>query len=56
MDGSRLFLQKYLEAGLPVGEGVAMFEIHFRDQSMEFSNTRTVHTCLIMAIIETRVR
>jgi len=28
MDGSRLFLQKNLEARLPVGEGVAMCESH----------------------------
>jgi len=28
MDGSRLFLKKYLEAGLPVEQGVAMLESH----------------------------
>jgi len=51
LDRSRLFLQKNLKAGLPAGEGVAMCESHFSDQGMELSNPRTIHTCLVMAIM-----
>jgi len=58
IDGPRLFLQEDLKAGLPVGERerVAMFKGHFCDQGMEFGCVRTVHTPLVMAIMETRVR
>ncbi len=54
-DGPRLFLQNDLNAGLPAGKGVSVFKGHFHDQGMEFNNARTVHSCLVVAIMETRV-
>jgi len=40
MDGSSLFLQKHLEAGLLTGKGVSVNNSHFCYQGMEFGNAK----------------
>jgi len=39
-----------------IASGKGSSQSHFSDQSMEFSNMRAVNACLVMAIMETRVR
>jgi len=55
-NGPRLFLQRDLKTGLPVGEEIAMVESHFHEKGMEFGNVGAVQTGLVMPIVETRVR
>ncbi len=55
LDSSRLLLQEHLEAGLQVGEGVAMLKCHFSNQCVKLCNPRAIHTCLVVAIVEPRV-
>jgi len=47
----RLFLQKDLKAGLPVGEGIAMVESHFHEKVKELCYVGEVHTGLVMSIV-----
>jgi len=54
-DGTRLFLQKNLEARLPAQQRVSLVEGHFSEEDMELYNTRAIHASLVMPIMETRV-
>ncbi len=54
-DSTGFLFQEHLKAGLPAREGVTMVKGHFSNQGMELSDPGAVDTCLVVAIVESRV-